>query len=43
VSSTKAATATAPKLPANGAKLSVSLMSNFSGAWQDIDYTYTEQ
>jgi hypothetical protein len=31
------------KLPAYGATVYVRLMSEISGAWQDVDYTYNEQ
>ena len=41
--STAAMTATVPKLPANGAKVYVRLMSDISGTWQFTDYTYTAQ
>jgi hypothetical protein len=40
---TTATAATVLKLPANGAKVYVRLMSNIGGAWQYNDYTYTEQ
>jgi hypothetical protein len=41
--STTALTATVPKLPANGATIYVRLMSDISGSWHYIDYTYTAQ
>ena len=38
-----ALTATAPMLPANGAKVYARLYSKINGAWQFNDYVYTEQ
>jgi hypothetical protein len=38
-----ALTATAPALPANGVKVYARLYSKINGAWQYIDYVYTEQ
>jgi hypothetical protein len=41
--STLATTATAPKLPANGAKIYVRLMSDINGTWRSTDYIFTTQ